>query len=470
MNTTQAGEKLIRIVAFTLIISVMNGTMFNVALPTIGNEFRLSASQVSWVITVYVIVYAVGSVIYGKLADQFRLKDLITVGLVLFAAGSLLGFVASAYWMIIVGRLLQSAGASVIPATSMIIPIRYFSPETRGRALGITGTGLALGMALGPICAGFVTSVASWRYLFLLSVLATFTLPFYRKYLDNERGQANQADFLGGAMLTATIAAVLLSVSEGSWGLLTAGIVLLGCFVRHIHRVQNPFVHPGLFKNRSYIIGVAASFIAYGLSFSATFLLPQLLTQINGLSPLYVGFVMFPGALAATLFSRFGGRLADMKGNLFVVLIASGLYLTAFVPLSVVAGIQPSVIWIFLIFFNLGATFYNISLSNTVSRTLSREQTGVGMGLLTMFNFIAGAMATTFVGKSLDLFGSASPIVPVLLKPEAAVYSNIFVVLCLFVLMLAAMYYWHFRRRPTLPEQMGKLAGQGKSGIRQKSI
>ncbi len=137
-NQTQAGEKLLRVMFFTLILSVMNATMFNVALPSISEEFHLSPSQVSWIVTGYIIVYAIGSVTYGKLADTYRLKDLLTFGLFFFALGSIVGLMATEFWMVITGRILQSMGASVIPATGMLIPVRYFSPEKRGRALGTT--------------------------------------------------------------------------------------------------------------------------------------------------------------------------------------------------------------------------------------------------------------------------------------------------------------------------------------------
>jgi len=172
------GEILIRILALTLVFSVMNATMFNVVLPVISLEYNLSPSQVSWMLTGYLIVYAIGTVIYGKLADKYRLKDLLTLGLLFFATGSMIGFLATQYWMIILGRVLQASGASVIPATAMIIPVRYFAPERRGKALGTSAIGLALGSALGPIVAGLVTSFLSWRFLFLLSLLPLITYPY----------------------------------------------------------------------------------------------------------------------------------------------------------------------------------------------------------------------------------------------------------------------------------------------------
>lgn len=140
-TSSQNADKLLKILVVTLIFSVMNGTMFNVALPEIGKEFNLVPSQVSWIMTSYMVVYAVGSIVMGKLADKYRLKDLLTYGLLIFALGSLIGLFASEFWIIILGRVIQAAGASVLPATAMIIPIRYFAPEKRGEHLGLLRLG-----------------------------------------------------------------------------------------------------------------------------------------------------------------------------------------------------------------------------------------------------------------------------------------------------------------------------------------
>ncbi|MCZ8518362.1 MULTISPECIES: MFS transporter [Paenibacillus] len=449
MNQAQTGEKLIKVLAFTMVLSVMNATMFNVALPTLSKEFALSASQVSWVVTAYIIVYAIGSVTYGKLADKYRLKDLLTVGLSFFAVGSILGFVATEYWMIILARVLQSVGASVIPAAAMIIPVRYFPPETRGRALGTTSAGLAFGTAIGPIIAGFVTSTLSWRYLFFLSVISLLTLPFYRKYLDDNRGTAGRTDLLGGGLLAVTIAMLLLSITNSAWIYFGLAVLFFALFLVRIRRDANPFIQPSLLQNRKYAAGLLVSFIASGLSFGIPFLAPQMLTQLNGLNPAVIGFVMFPGAIIASLLGKTGGRLADQKGNVYLIFLAIAAQFLSFFLLSVTAGIGPSLLWIFLIFGNIGQMFMQIGLSNTVSRTLAKEQTGVGMGLFMMVNFIAGAIATSVIGKVLDAGRAHAQhgLNPLLLVADAGVYSNIFLVLALLVLINTVLFYFFFGER-----------------------
>ncbi|MGG1598598.1 MFS transporter [Paenibacillus naphthalenovorans] len=446
VNQTQAGEKLLRVMFFTLILSVMNATMFNVALPSISEEFHLSPSQVSWIVTGYIIVYAIGSVTYGKLADTYRLKDLLTFGLFFFALGSIVGLMATEFWMVITGRILQSMGASVIPATGMLIPVRYFSPEKRGRALGTTTAGLALGTAIGPIVAGFVTSLASWRFLFCLSLLVLLTLPFFRKYLDDAKGHAKKTDLLGGGLMAGTITFLLLAVTNGTWTPMFIGAILLVLFIWRIRSVDHPFIQPALFRNKQYTYGILIAFLSTGLSFGIPFITPLMLSNLNHLAPAVIGFIMFPGALTASLLGKTGGKIADGKGNAQLIYTAVILLFISFSSLSLVAGLSPLIVMIFLVFGNVGQTFMQIAMSNLVSRTLPKEQAGVGMGLLMMMNFISGATATTIISKMLDFGTSSLQFNPFLLYRPALIYSNIFAVLAFMVIVVCTIFYFRLGR------------------------
>ncbi|GIP45959.1 MFS transporter [Paenibacillus sp. J45TS6] len=446
-TSSQNADKLLKILVVTLIFSVMNGTMFNVALPEIGKEFNLVPSQVSWIMTSYMVVYAVGSIVMGKLADKYRLKDLLTYGLLIFAMGSIIGLVANEFWLIVLGRVIQAAGASVLPATAMIIPIRYFAPEKRGRALGTSAIGLALGNALGPVAAGLITSFGSWRLMFILSLLPLLMLPFFRKYLDNAKGKAGSIDILGGSLLAASVALFLLAITEMQVSLFLVGLVLLILFTIRIRKAAEPFIKPGLFRNKAYSIGLILAFTTTAMSFSMVFMTPQFLTALNNLTPASIGFVLVPAAIASAFMGRKGGRLADDRGNSTLVFVASILLFMAFTLLSTFIGVSAYIIAIILILGNVGQTFMQIAMSNTISRTLTKEDTGVGMGLLSMINFISGAMAMSVVGKLLDKGSSFLQFNPFITNNDAYVYSNIFALMSLVIVVVVVFYRYHFSSR-----------------------
>ena len=279
-HSSQNADKLLAVLVVTLIFSVMNGTMFNVALPEIGKEFNLVPSEVSWIMTSYMVVYAVGSIVMGKLADKYRLKDLLTYGLLIFALGSLLGLLATEYWVIILGRVIQAAGASVLPATAMIIPVRYFAPE-KGACAWNFSSWFSAWECFRPVAAGLITSFGSWRLMFVLSLLPLLTLPFFRKYLDNAKGKAGSIDILGGGLLAISVAFFLLAITQMQVLLFLGGFVMLAFFILRIRKATEPFIKPTLFKNKNFSIGLLLAFMTTAMSFSMTFMTPQFLSAVK---------------------------------------------------------------------------------------------------------------------------------------------------------------------------------------------
>lgn len=446
-----SAEKLIRILAFTMVLSSMSATMFNIVLPEIKNEFQLSVAQVSWVSTIYMLIYAIGSVIYGKLADVFRFKNLITFGLAVFCLGSLAGLAAQAFWMVLAGRVLQAAGAAVIPAAAMIIPVRHFPPERRGYALGITATGLAVGGAIGPVVSALIVSLADWRWLFCIPMLMLVTLPFYRRYLSEQAPKYAKVDWLGAGLLGGAVALLLLGVTYGRITFYLGSLLLFLLFFIRNRTAAHPFVDPQLFRNRSYSLGLLIAILAMGIGYALPFLTPQLLADVNGLASGWIGFAMVPGAAVSAVLGRAGGKLADAKGNPFVFCSASMLLLVCFTLISIFAGAAVPIIAILLILGNVGQMFMQIALTGTISRTLAKEQTGVGMGLLSMSNFLSGAVAAGVYSKAVDQGGSVHWN-PLNLFANSGVYSNIYLILAALEMIMVLFYYFYFLRneRPRL--------------------
>jgi DHA2 family metal-tetracycline-proton antiporter-like MFS transporter len=443
MNTSekelQTGIRLMRILAFTMVISVMNATMFNIVLPEMKEDLGISVTLASWVFSFYTLFYAVGVAIFGKLADKYPLKSLLTWGMAVLALGSLIGLTAQTFWMVIAGRILQAAGASIIPVMAMLIPIRYFPAENRGRALGISATGLALGNAVGPIVSALVVGSLHWRWLFAVPILLIFTLPFFRKYLTNESSKGGRVDWLGGGLLAASITSCVLAVTQGSWGLGAGSAVLLACFILRVRTVAEPFIQVDLFRNKGYTLGLITAVMVMSIGFSLPYLTPQLLADVHQLSPSWIGFAMVPAALVTAILGRRGGKLADTKGNSFLFTAASLLLLSCFALLALFTGAPALLIACFLIFGTLGQAFMQIALSNTISGTLPREKAGVGMGLLSMLNFLSGTISTLIYSKVLDQ-GAGVHWNPFYSSPGTFVYSNIYLILFALYVVLLVFY------------------------------
>ncbi|MDH4163610.1 MAG: MFS transporter [Nitrospirota bacterium] len=447
ITDTSVQRKLTIALSSIIFFSVLNGTMFNVSIPDIGREFNLLPSQVSWVVSGYIILFALGTVIYGKLADNLPVKNLITFGLILFSTGSLIGFLARWYPMLIAGRMVQASGAGAIPALAMLVTTRYFPADIRGRSLGIIASTVASGAAVGPLIGGFITGTFHWRYLFLISLLALFAIPHLRGLLPDEEKHAVRFDKSGAVLLSFTVAALLLSVTLGALPAFGAACVLGTWFILHIRRADAPFVPPALFRNRKYRIAVIATFFTVGTVFGMMFLVPLMLRALNNAGAREIGLVMFPGALSAAILGVAAGKLSDKRGSVPVVRIGQALLIAGFFLLSVLAGNAPWIVALNLIICYAGFSFLQSSLAHTVSATLPREQMGIGMGIYNLVLFMSGGFSAALIGKLLDLTGGRASANAVSDLPAASSYSVIFLLLALVVLAASALFHTAFRAK-----------------------
>ncbi|WP_421664480.1 MFS transporter [Lysinibacillus telephonicus] len=434
----QGNEKLLIIMMLTVTLSSMSILLFNFVLPQISKEFQLTNSQVSWVTSAYTLLYGIGTAIYGKLADRYKLKNLLIFGLLLFAIASLLGFFSNSYWVLLVARCLQATGAATIPATATLVPIRYFPLEKRGTAMGTVFIGTALGSALGPIVSSLVVSVVDWRWLFCIPLLLLLTLPFYLKYLGDEEGTNTSIDWLGGGLLALSVAQILLGVTNNAMWFI-GGIVALVLFIYRIRLAKYPFIQPELFKNKTYISYLILAFFVTGIGYSLFFLTPLVLADVQNLPVNLIGVAMVPAAATTALLNRQGGKIADLKGTSTLFITASGLLIVCFFLLSTFIYSNAVLIALFLVIGNVGQSFMMIVMSKSVSLTLPSEHSGVGMGLLMMQNFIAGSIAVGIYGKTVDIVVNSSWN-PFNQLSIGATFSNIFFVLFILHVIILFVY------------------------------
>lgn len=138
-------------------------------------------------------------------------------------------------------------------------------------------------------------------------MLPLIALPFFRKYLDDQRGEDQKFDFLGGLLLGGTVAFLLLSISQTNMMFFLVGMVLFALFIWRINTAHDPFIQPKLFRNKQYSYGLLIAFLGTGISFGLPYLAPQFLNSLNQLTPAIIGLVMFPAAIASALLGKRGG-------------------------------------------------------------------------------------------------------------------------------------------------------------------
>ncbi len=429
-------------IVFLIFFAVLNETVFNVSTPAIAAQFSLSASEVGWVMTIFIVFFGMGSVIYGKLSDIFSLRRLIVFGVCVYCAGSLVGFgMRSFFPAVVAARALQGMGASAIPALIMVVVARYFPAERRGRVFGTLTSTVALASGTGPVLGGFVAGSLHWSYLFLIPLATLGSLPYFIRALPAEKGKKGSIDVLGALLTGAVVASLILFLSFSSWYFPVAGAAALALLILRINRAKNPFIDPALLKNRGFRSGMMAGFLIFGSSIGIIFLTPLMMNALHGLGTAEIGLIMFPGAISGIVFGTLGGALADKKGNRFVV----ALGLSALVAsLLFICSVLEGTLWListslFVTF--VGFTLIQTGLINGVSQTLEVAQTGVGMGLFNLATFISAAAGTTFVGRFIDGGWLSVRVNPAVSGPDAFTYSNLLLIFAVLISLAGLVYF-----------------------------
>ena len=402
--------RIVPLLSLTIFISVLNGVMFNIAVPDIADEHRVSPAIVSWVVTGYVVFFAFGSVVYARLGDSFHLRDLITAGLLLFCTGSLLGFLTDSFALLIVARMIQAAGAAGIPALSMLLATVYVPKHMRGSVLGVIASTVALGLGVGPVAGGLIAGYLHWNYLFL-TPLALFPVIFLlRRALPLQSELRRETfDFFGTVLLALSVGCLLIAVN------LQAGIaavffpLLASAFIWRMRSISYPVVHPELFYSKGYLQGVLVALLVMGTIFATFFIMPLMFRHLYHMPTMQIGLYLFPGAISAALSGLVAGRIADRCGPALVVKAGFLILLFGFSLIIFTAGISPLLSAASLVAANSGFTVIHSSLAGSVSRTLPLNRVGQGMGVFNLVFFISGAIGTAAAGMFLEMLGPDSP-------------------------------------------------------------
>jgi len=425
------------LIVYMVFFAVLNETVFNVSTPAIAEQFSLTPSAVSWVITSFIIMFGLGQVVFGKLADMYELRKLIVIGILFYVGASMLGLVLQAWYpLIIVSRALQGAGCAALPALAMVIVARYFTPEQRGKLFGLFTSAASTAVAVGPVIGGFVTARTHWSFLFLIPLFTLATIPAFLRLLPHEGNKNANArvDVIGAILLGVSIASFVVFCTNMEWFYFVVSAAAGILFALQIRRSSHPFIDPALFSRKMFRNGVIIGFVLFGALFGIIFLVPFMFKQLHGLSTDQIGLTMFPGAVAAAIFGVIAGQLTARKGSHFVVYVG---IICIIASLLLIAGVTDKWVWFtggVLILMYIGQSLMQTAMAETITRTLPMEQIGVGMGLYGLSAFVSGAVGTAVVGALVvgDAFNFR--LLPFVYAADAHKYSNL---LLLFAALIA---------------------------------
>ena len=408
--------KVAGVVVLGAIMSILDITVVNVALPTFQREFssggqELAYSTVAWTVTAYTLALATVIPLTGWAADRFGTKRLYMLAIGLFTAGSVLCAAASSIEMLILFRVLQGLGGGLLMPLGMTIMTRAAGPHRMGRLMAILGVPMLLGPILGPILGGWLIDAASWHWIFLINLpLGVAALVYAAWALPADKPEPSESfDLVGMLMMSPGLAMFLYGVSSipeaGTffaakvigWG--TAGLLLLVAFVLYSFKPQHPLLDLRLFANRQLTIATITMFIFSAAFFGGLLLVPTYFQQVRGEDALHAGLLVAPQGIGAMLTMPIAGALADKKpiGRIVpfgLVAIIVGMFLLSRVDgdTSYWGYIIPA---LFLMGLGMGGTMMPIMTS--AIKTLTAHQVARGSTLLNITQQIASSVGVAIM-------------------------------------------------------------------------
>lgn len=335
-------------VLIVLAMTVLDGTVVNVALPILAKEFNVSDSSAVWIVTVYQLIITMLLLPVSSMGDIYSYRRNYIIGIIVFTGGSALCGLSQSFGMIIFARSIQGVGAAMVMAVNVALVRLIYPPEYLGRGLAVNTMIIAIASAAGPSLAGGILSVASWHWLFLINIpLGIIALMMAYRYLPQNppRDHTPKFDWVSSVANVIVFGSIFYSLGNfAKGGDLLTNIILLICgiavgifYIRHLRGHEDPMFPIDLLKSKLYslsIITYTSSFIAQNIAMIA---LPFLFLNGFGFSELTTGLLMTPWPLATMIVSPFAARFIE-KHNAggtaaFGMLVyAIGLLLLLLVP------------------------------------------------------------------------------------------------------------------------------------------
>jgi EmrB/QacA subfamily drug resistance transporter len=393
---------------FGLFLLMLDSTVVSLALPAIRHDVEASTEQLQWMMNSYLLTISVLVVTAGRLGDMFGRRRLFLIGMFGFGIGSIVSGLAADPDMLILGRVLQGAGAAPVLALSLALVCNVFPEKEIPKALGIWAGVSASALAVGPLVGGALVEV-DWRVIFLLNlpVIALGMLIVARAAPEStDPGAGHKIDWAGlGALSLGLTLVVLALVQSEAWSsplviaLAVVGLVSLGAFWLIEHRVRSPIVEFDLFRNGPYFGASAAAFCLVGAFWTVIYFQPQYLQDVRGHSPLLSGVEVLPITAPMVFISPFSGRLIAKFGPRPLMTFGMAVGTAGLLVLTQIdATTSYGVLLVGYLLFGVSLGLVYAPMSTAAMAAMPGEKVGIASGVLSMLRVLAGAVALAGTG------------------------------------------------------------------------
>jgi EmrB/QacA subfamily drug resistance transporter len=395
----------------SLFIVGLDNTIVNVALPSIGRDLHATVSGLQWTVDAYTLVLASLLMLSGSTADRLGRRRVFQIGLVLFTAGSLACSLAPSLEWLVIFRMLQAVGGSMLnPVAMSIIRNTFEDPRERAQAIGIWGAVIGISMALGPLAGGLLVQSVGWRSIFWVNIpIGLLAVVLTAAFVPESRSpRSRRLDPIGQGIVIVMLASLTYGIIEGprrGWAsplivsLFAVAAFGLVALVAYEGRRSEPLIDMGFFKSAPFsgatLIAVAAFVGLAGFLFLNTLYLQD----VRHLSALQAGFDTLPMAGVTVAGSPLSGRLVGRIGARPSLVVGGlGLGLGSFLLTGLSATTSFVHLFVAYIVFGIGFGVVNAPITNTAVSGMPAAQAGVASAVASTSRQVGSTLGVAVVG------------------------------------------------------------------------
>ncbi|WP_394919630.1 MFS transporter [uncultured Robinsoniella sp.] len=419
-----------------LILFVLTNLMvqaFVTVSPVLAEEFHVSASKVSMIVTLSTVALGVCSVVYGTLSDYIPVKKLLLFGTAVFVSGSAFGLLFQNYfYMVVAARVLQTVGQAAISSLYLVITSRYTKGKEKLKYFAWFTACFQIAQACGVLAGGIFAAYVNWKALFVISLAAAAFIPVIWKYapVENE-GKIKHVDVVGIGLFSICIVAIMLMLSDFRPVYAGIEILMLAVFFIYISKREDAFVTPGFFReNRNYTKAVILVFALYLSQFVFAFICTFVVSTLYPRSLDLVSYILLPGYIAAAVVGMNGDKITARLGRYQTISLGAFLIFLGLLSAAFFMDKGKIVLSISGIIFFAGYNTIYSPLLDTVTGALPSAEVGRGIGINDLTINISSSIGVAICSRFMMVnYLKQHVIAPV--SESVYVYSNIFIILSL---------------------------------------
>ncbi|SDY96662.1 drug resistance transporter, EmrB/QacA subfamily [Amycolatopsis xylanica] len=400
------------ICCMSLFIVGLDSTIVNLALPSIRRDLDASVSSLQWTIDAYTLVLASLLMLAGSTADRIGRRRTFQTGLVLFSLGSLLCGIATNAALLIVFRMLQAVGGSMLnPVAMSIITNTFTEPKERARAIGVWGGVVGLSMAVGPMVGGLLVESVGWRSIFWMNVpVGAVALVLTALFVPESRAaRARRIDPVGQLLVILLLASLTFGIIESPnqglsspliIGAFTLAVLSLVTLIWYEQRREEPLLDLRFFRSAPFSGATLTAISGFAALAGFLFLNSLYLQEVRGLSPLHAGLLTLPMAAMTAGFAPVSGWIVSTRGPRLPLLVAgAGLTLSALLLTGMTAQTPVAQLVLAYVVFGIGFGMLNAPITNAAVSGMPRSQAGVAAAVASTSRQVGASLGVAVIGS-----------------------------------------------------------------------